>query len=314
MKAIRFDRFGGPEELRLVTMADPVPGTGEVLIEVHAASVIPGDWKLRKGLLKHLFPVTPPKVPGRDGAGIIVATGPGVGGFAAGDRVSFTCEHVDQGSYAQLCVRPAASVVPLPDTLSFVDGAAVMHAGCCAYMAVVQTAGVGRGCKVLVHAAAGSIGGMAVQLCKYLGATVTGTCSARNTGHVRELGADRAIAYDKEDFAALVRDQDVVIDLVGGDTHARSYAVLRPGGMIAWLIAEPFADRSAETGMEVRQVVVHDTPEVMRAVVDLAGAGHLRPLVSDVLRLDQAAEAHRRMEAGSVSRGRLILEPQVFAA
>ena len=314
MKAIRFDRFGGPEELKLVEMPDPEPGPDELLIEVHAVSVVPGDWKLRKGLLTGMFAVRPPKVPGRDGAGIVRAMGAGVAGFAVGDRVCFTCQHVDQGSYAQLAVRPAADVVPMPENLSFIEGAAVMHAGVCAWIAVVETAGVKAGDRVLVHGAAGAIGGMAVQLCKHLGASVTGTCSERNRGHVAALGCDRIVPYDKVAFETAVSGQDVVIDLVGGEVHNRSYGVLRPGGMLVWLIAEPFEDRSAGLDIEIRQAVIVDNRGILNAVVDLASAGNLRPLVSRVLPLDAAAEAHRILEAGENTRGRLVLDTRQFAA
>ena len=314
MKAIRFDRFGGPEELKLVDLPDPEPGPDELLIEVHAVSVVPGDWKLRRGHLTGIFPVRPPKVPGRDGAGIVRAMGAGVAGFAVGDRVCFICQHVDQGSYAQLAARPAADVVPAPEGLGFVECAAIMHAGVCAWIAAVETAGVKVGDKVLVHAAAGAIGGMAVQLCKHLGAEVAGTCSERNRDHVAALGCDRIVSYDKVNFETAVSDRDVVIDLVGGTVHNRSYGVLRPGGRLVWLIAEPFEDLSAGLDIEVRQAMILDNPAILNAVVDLAKSGHLRPLVSRVLPLDRAAEAHRILEAGENTRGRLVLDTQRFAS
>lgn len=313
MKAIRFDRFGGPEELKLVDLPDPQPGPGELLIEVHAVSVVPGDWKLRKGELTAIFPVRPPKVPGRDGAGIVRAVGAGVDRFAVGDRVCFTCQHVDQGSYAQLAARPADDVVPMPEGFGFVEAAAVMHAGVCAWIAVVETAGVKAGDRVLVHAAAGAIGGMAVQLCKHLDAEVTGTCSERNRDHVAALGCDRIVPYDTVAFETAVSGQDVVIDLVGGEVHTRSYGVLRPGGMLVWLIAAPFEDRSAGLDIAVRQAMILDNREILASVVGLAEAGHLRPLVSRILPLDRAAEAHRILEAGENTRGRLVLETQRFA-
>ena len=308
MRAIRFDRFGGPEELRLVDMPDPVPRDGEVLIDVHAVSVVPGDCKLRNGDLVDHFPVTPPKVPGRDGAGIIRGIGSGVAGFSPGDRVCFTCQHVDQGSYAELACRPVAEVVAMPERLNFVEAAAVMHAGVCAHIAIVGTAGVKAGDRVLVHAAAGAIGGMAVQLCRHLGAEVTGTCSARNADHVRALGADRVIAYDVEDFAVVAGEQDVVLDLVGGDVHARSRSVLRPGGMLVWLIALPFEDEDDGRDVVVRQAIIKDNPEILSATVTLAEEGHLRPLISRVLPLGEAAQAHRIIEAGENTRGRLVLD------
>lgn len=313
MKAIRFDNFGDPEELKLVDMPDPVPGPDDVLIEVHAVSVVPGDWKLRRGLLTKMFPVRPPKIPGRDGAGIVRKVGNGVTEFSPGDRVCFTCQHVDQGSYAQLACRPAKDVVGIPEGLDFFEGAAVMHAGVCAYIAVVDTAHVKAGSKVLVHGAAGAIGGMVVQLCKHLGAVVTGTCSERNRDYVTGLGCDHVIAYDKTDFETAVADQDVVVDLIGGDVHTRSYSVLRPGGVLVWLIAKPFDDRDVRHDIDVRQARIVDSHKILKTVVDLTNAGHLRPLISRVLPFDQAAEAHRILEAGENSRGRLILDTQRFS-
>tara|TARA_R110000787_G_scaffold81770_3_gene177132 strand:- start:149 stop:1093 length:945 start_codon:yes stop_codon:yes gene_type:complete len=310
MRAIRFDRFGGPEELYLADVPDPSAGPGDILIEVRAASVIPGDWKLRKGLLTGMFPVTLPKIPGRDGAGIVRETGAGVEGFSVGDRVCFTCQHVEPGSYAEFVCRPRHEVVKLPDNLDFAGGAALMHAGVCAHIAVVGTAGVKRGDRVLIHGAAGAIGGMAVQICRHLGAEVAATCRAANADHVAALGADRVIAYDEEDFAGVLSAQDAVVDLVGGDTHARSYGVLRPGGVLVWLIAAPFEDRSAEHGVDLRQAMIVDDAATLAAVVDLAANGHIRPLVSRTLPLDRAAEAHRILEAGENSRGRLVLLPQ----
>ena len=233
--------------------------------------------------------------------------------FAVGDRVCFTCQHVDQGSYAQLAARPAADVVPAPEGLGFVECAAIMHAGVCAWIAAVETAGVKAGDKVLVHAAAGAIGGMAVQLCKHLGAEVAGTCSERNRDHVAALGCDRIVPYDKVDFETAVSDHDVVIDLVGGTVHNRSYGVLRPGGILVWLIAEPFEDLSAGLDIEVRQAMILDNPAILNAVVNLANSGHLRPLVSRVLPLDRAAEAHHILEAGENTPGRLVLDTQRFA-
>ncbi len=155
---------------------------------------------------------------------------------------------------------------------------------------------------------------MAVQLCKHLGAEVAGTCSERNRDHVAALGCDRIIPYDKVAFESAVSAQDVVIDLVGGEVHTRSYGVLRPGGMLVWLIAQPFEDRSAGLDIEVRQAMIVDNPRILNAVVNLASAGRLRPLVSRVLPLDRAAEAHRILEAGGNSRGRLVLDTQRFAS
>lgn len=309
MKAIQFDRYGGPEVLSLVEHPGPRPGRGEMLIDVRAASVIPGDWKLRAGHLKHLFDIALPKIPGRDGAGVVAALGPEVEGFAIGDNVCFVCQHEEAGSYAERVVRPVDAVVAKPATLSFVEAAALMHAGVCAWIAVAETGLLRAGERVLVHGGGGAIGGQAVQIARHLGAEVVATCHSRNLDHVCALGAHRAIAYDREDFAAVAGSVDCVIDLVGGETHARSYAMLKPGGRLVWLIAEPFNDRSAEFGISLRQAHIKDDPAILAKVVALAGQGALKPQVSRTLPLAEAATAHRLLEAGENSRGRIVLVP-----
>ena len=313
MKAIRFDRFGGPEVLRLVDMPDPVPGPGELLVEVHAVSVVAGDCKLRNGDMAEHLALRPPRVPGRDGAGVVRAVGDGVAGFKAGDRVCFTCQYGQQGTYAELAVRPESDVARMPRRLNFIEAAAVTHAGICAYIAIVGTAAVKTGDKVLVHAAAGAIGGIAVQLCRMLRAEVAGTCRARNLDHVMALGAHRAIAYDREDFSRAISGQDVVIDMIGGDVHTKSREALRPGGRLVWLIAEPFGEPDDGRDIEVRQAIIKDGPESLGAVMGLADEGRIRPLVSQVLPLYRAAEAHRIMEAGENTHGRLVLDTRRLA-
>lgn len=309
MKAVRFERYGGPDVLKLVDLPDPVPDPGEIAIEVRAASVIPGDWKLRAGHLTDLFDITLPKVPGRDGAGVVAATGPGVDRFKVGDEVCFVCQHVESGSYAERVVRPVDAVVPKPQALSFTEAAALMHAGVCAWIAVAETAAVRAGERVLIHGGAGAIGGQAVQVASYLGADVAATCHSRNRDYVRSLGADRVIAYDLEDFRELAGPTDCVIDLIGGEVHARSYDVLVQGGRLIWLIAAPFEDRAAAHGVSIRQAEIHDDPQVLAKVVELAAEGLLNAQVSQTLPLQDAAEAHRLLEAGVNSRGRIVLVP-----
>lgn len=307
MKAILYRQFGTPDVLELVDMVEPVPGPGQVRVALRAASVIPGDCKLRAGHLQAHFKVTFPKIPGRDGAGLVTAVGSGVTYARAGDEVCVVAPHTESGTYAQAIVRDAATIIAKPPALGFEAAAAVTHAGCCAWIMLVETAQVQRGMKVLVHAGAGAIGGLAVQLAAHFGADVISTCRAANAEYVRGLGAHRVIAYDRDDFTQHVRDCDVVVDLIGGAVHDRSYGVLRRGGHMVYLIAEPVRDRSAEFGVRLSRPVIHDAPHVMRAVIDLAAAQALRPQICDVLPLAAAADAHRRFEAGQVSRGRLVL-------
>jgi NADPH:quinone reductase-like Zn-dependent oxidoreductase len=160
----------------------------------------------------------------------------------------------------------------------------------------------------LIHGGSGAIGALAIQLAKHRGATVAATCRAANADYVRGLGADTVIAHDREDFAALLRDYDAVFDLVGGDIHRKSYAVLRQGGTIVWLHAAPFQDDAASLGLVSRRAVIHDRIETLEAVLALAAQGVLTAPIARVLPLAECAEAHRLLEAGRHGRGRIVLD------
>lgn len=294
--------------LELATAPDPEPGPGQVRVDLRAASVIPGDCKLRAGHLQHLFPIAFPKIPGRDGAGIVGKIGAGVDDIALGARVGVVAQHIEPGTYAQAIVRDRESIVPLPDSIGFDEGAALMHAGICAWICLVETAQLRAGMRLLVHGGAGAIGGLAVQLAHHLGAHVAATCRADNVDYVRSLGADEVVAYDRADFTHEAADFDTVLDLIGGDVHERSYAVLKRGGHMVCLLAKPFENRAAQFDVRVTTPRIHDGREVMEAVVGLAARGVLRPQICARLPLADAREAHRRLEANIVTRGRIVLQ------
>ena len=311
MKAIHYSRYGGPEVLEFGEFPDPDLPPDQVLIEVHAVSVAPSDWLVRAGRLTHMFPQTFPTIPGRDGSGVVVAVGANADFAAVGDEVVFKVGHVELGSYAELIARPREMVVAKPAAVSHIEAASGGHAGTCAWIGLVREAHVGPGMKVLIHGGAGAIGGLSLQLAKHLGASpVITTCRRANIDYVKSIGADIAIAYDDEDFRDHVADCDVVYDLVGGEVHARSYEVLKPGGVMTWLIAEPFEDRSGAFDMIERQAVIDDDPAALRAVIDLLGSGALKPQVVKVMPLAEAAAAQAMLEAGEVSRGRIVLQVQ----
>jgi NADPH:quinone reductase-like Zn-dependent oxidoreductase len=308
MQAIQYAQYGGPDVLRLADVPDPEPGPGQVRVALRAASVIPADWKLRAGHLKQYFPISFPKIPGRDGAGVVTGLGPGVDYAAVGTPVCVVAQHVEPGTYAQAIVRDRESIVPLPPNLGFDEGAALMHAGVCAWICLVETAQLQSGMRLLVHGGAGAIGGLAVQLGRHLGTHVAATCRADNAAYVQDMGADEVVAYDREDFADRLRDFDAVLDLIGGDVHRRSYPVLKPNGHMVCLIAAPFENRAAEFDVRVTTPRIHDRRYVLDAVVDLAARGVLRAQICGRMGLSQAAEAHRRLEANTVTRGRIVLQ------
>jgi NADPH:quinone reductase-like Zn-dependent oxidoreductase len=254
-----------------------------------------------------LFAISLPKIPGRDGAGIVTAVGAGVDYAKIGDAVCVSARHTEPGTYAEAIIRDRRSIVPKPANLSFAAAAALMHAGICAWIGIVETLQLVPGMKILIHGGAGAIGGIAVQLARHLGAEVAATCRADNLDYVRGLGVHHAVAYDRADFATVVHDQDAVFDLIGGDVHRRSYQTLRRGGHMAYLIAAPIEDRGAAHGVRLSRVVVHDDIAVLRAVTDAAAAGVLTPQICATMKLGEAARAHRMLEAGEVSRGRIVL-------
>lgn len=308
MRVARYARHGGPEVIELADLPLPAPGPGQVLLRLHAAGVAPLDWKLRAGLLAAHFTLGFPKVPGRDGAGVVLATGDGVD-LPPGARVAVMAPPAGQGgTYATHMLADARLCVPLPDAVGFEDAAALVNSGLSAWIAVMRTAAVQPGQRVLVQSGAGAVGGLMVQLCAHLGAEVTATCRADNMEYVLSLGAHRAIAYDRP-WPGDVPPQDVVFDLMGAAVHDACYPLLRKGGHLVWLTAAPITDRGAEHGVTVTRAMIADDPQVVAEVLALAARGVLRAQVAGRLPLDQAAEAQRRLAAGEVTRGRLILLP-----
>jgi NADPH:quinone reductase-like Zn-dependent oxidoreductase len=306
MKALLYEAFGGPEVLALREVIDPSPGPGEVLIRVRAASVGPGDCKLRAGLLQAHFSVSFPKIPGRYGAGAVVALGAGVDDIPIGERVVFAAAHDENGSCAEQIVRPCGKIAPAPANVTWSEAAAVIHEGVCAVSALAS-ANIDSGTRVLVHGAAGAVGGACVQLARHLGAVVTATCRERDRDYVHALGAHFVIPFDREDFSRAVTDQDVVIDTQGGEVHERSYRVLKHGGRLVYVNAAPIEDRGAEHGVIVQNAKIEHGQASLDRVCRLVETGVLKPRVAIALPLAEGALAQRLVENGAVKCGRLIL-------
>jgi NADPH:quinone reductase-like Zn-dependent oxidoreductase len=307
MKAIQYARYGGPEVLELVEVSDPALPEDGVVIEIHAAGVAPGDCKVRAGELQRMFAVRLPKIPGRDGAGVVIAAGPKADYARPGDRVCFIAQHVEAGSAAERIARRRREITAMPPNLGFVDAASLCHAGMCAWIGVVETLAVQPGMKVLIHGGGGAIGSLAIQIARHRGAQVAATTRSDNADYVTGLGADTVIRYDRQNFAEVLRGYDAVFDLVGGAVHRDSYRVLKRGGTLAYLIAAPIEDLSATYGVTLKRALIHDRIETLEAVLDLAGKGVLKPQVAAVLPLAHCTDAHRLVESGKSTRGRVVL-------
>jgi len=310
-RAVQYDGYGGADVLRLRDIDPPTPGPGHVVVEVRAASLNPIDWKVRSGMLQQHFPITFPATTGRDGAGTVIATASDVDPAWIGARVCFMAPR-GVGTWAQQIALPAALLVRMPASLTFEQAAALPLAGVSAWIGLVDTAKVGAGMRVLIHAAAGGVGHLAVQIARDQHAEVIATCSAANADFVRGLGASEVIAYDKAAFDDRPRDIDVVFDVVGGEVHARSYKVLKRGGVMACLAAGPYKDEGAAHGVEVRMARVLPDSSALSAVVGLAGAGRLKPHIAHVLPLADFAKAQTLSQTGH-ARGKTVitLEPPV---
>ena len=303
--AVQYDGYGGPDVLRLRDIEPPALGPGHVVVEVKAASLNPIDWKVRSGMLQQLFPMTFPATTGRDGAGTVIAAAPDVDPSWIGVKVCFMAPR-GVGTWAQQIALPAAMLVRMSANLTFEQAAALPLAGVSAWIGLLDTAKVGAGMRVLIHAAAGGVGHLAVQIARDQRAEVIATCSAANVDFVRGLGASEVIAYDKAAFDERLRDIDIVFDVVGGEVHARSYKVLRRGGIMACLAAGPYKDEGAAHGVEVRMARVLPDPKALSSVIGLVGAGRLKPHIDHVMPLADFAKA-QTLSQGGHARGKTVL-------
>jgi NADPH:quinone reductase-like Zn-dependent oxidoreductase len=305
MKAIQLDAYGGPEVLQLRNVIDPVAGDGELVVDIYAASVNPVDWKIRNGARKENLELNFPYTPGIDFSGVVRAAADGVTEFGAGDEVYGVTPQTQQGTYADAIAVDASLVARKPPSLSHVDSAALALVGATAIVSL-DTVSLASGETVLIHAAAGGVGGFAVQYAKHLGATVYATASAHNHDYVRDLGADKVIDYASEDFTQAVPLCDVVFDTMGGKVHEQSFAVLKPGGRLAYVAAPP-ADFSPPGNVTVKRPAVTRDPRHLDRISDLCAAGAIRPMDVKEMALADAVEAHKLSAEGHV-RGKLVFK------
>lgn len=306
MRAISQDVLGGPEVLREVTLPRPVPGLSQVLVAVHASGLNPTDWKHRG---RRIFLPDPPFVLGYDVSGVVEAVGFGVTLFKPGDEVFGMLPYPHgHGAHAEYVTGPARAFVPKPRQLSHVEAGALPVAGLTAWQALVDTAGVLAGQRVLIHAAAGGVGHLAVQIAKARGAHVIGTASEQRHDIVRGLGADEVIDYRTTNVYAAVRDVDVVLDPLGGESPLRSLACLRPGGLLISLLGgDPALVSAADAaGVRLAMMLAEADHGGMAAIAGLVEAGKMRPTIAGTFPLAEAAKAHALGEAGHTA-GKLVL-------
>jgi len=308
MKAVLLTGHGGPDKLVYGDAPDPVAGPGEVIVDVHAASVNAADYKVRLGGASYsgASNLTFPYILGRDFSGVISELGEGVTDFAVGDEVFGIMDQGVEGCYAEKIKIPAAIIAKKPEQLDHPEAAAMALTSLTAIWALEDTARLRRGETILIQGGAGGVAGFAIQLAKHIGATVITTASARNHTYVRSLGADRVIDYNEVDFTTMVRDCDVVFDTVGGDVQVLSYDVLKPGGRLVWIAPAPAGFKPTRNDIEVlRPRVARDRAHLERMKELLAERAVWPPMIT-AYRIERAAEAHLISE-GRHLQGKLVL-------
>lgn len=305
MKAAFFRQNGGPEALEFGEYPDPVLKPGEVVVDVHAASVNGADWRVVAGSYGPAAFL--PYSPGRDFSGVVGALGDGVTDFMVGDEVFGVCDVGVEAAYAEKVAIRAALLARKPSGLSHVESAAVALIGLTALCAVEDTLKIVASETVLVQGGAGGVASFAIQVARHTGCRVISTTSAANIDYVRSLGADQVIDYNAEDFIRVAADVDAVFDTVGGEVGVRSYLVLKPGGRAAFIASGPKAPPTPRTDVTgLRPAVGRDRAHLER-ISALISAGAVRVPEITVFPLSEAARANM-ISKGRHFRGKLVLQ------
>lgn len=293
MRAARIHGYGGPEVMRLDEVATPRPAEGQVLVKVRAASVNPIDWKMRRGVLKDIFPLTFPRTLGRDCAGDL-----------NGKLVAGVADPRGEGTHAEYALLPEASVAPVPVGLDAAEAASLCIAGLSAWIPLVEVAKVQKGMRVLIHGGAGGVGCHAIQIARELGASVVTTSTQAD--YCKQLGAERVVDYRKEDFTK-AGPFDVVLDTLGGEAHVRSLGALKTNGVLVALSATPVPAHAPRTDVRIERATIQATRERLGQIFDWVVKGRLRPQLSRRFQLEAANDAYAALEAPH-GKGKIVLE------
>ncbi len=305
MTAARIHQFGGPEQVKLEQIAVPSVASDEVLVKVFCAGINPVDWKIREGHLKEMLPHTLPLTLGWDVAGEVVAKGDAVNDLNIGDAIYSRPDIGRNGSYAEYIAVKASEVAIKPSSLSWSESAAVPLAALTAWQALYEIAALKAGDKVLIHAGAGGVGHLAIQLAKLKGATVYTTASKKNHEFVTSLGADEAINYHEEDFTRL-KDLDVVFDTMGYEIQEKSFGCLKEGGILVSVVAPPEAALAEKHNVRSEFCFVQPNRSQLNELAALFDKGEIRIEVAQTLPLADINKALEQSESGT-TRGKLTV-------
>lgn len=306
MKAARIHAYGDSSEIRIEDAPLPTLNDDDVLIRVVATSVNPVDWKIRKGYLKSFIPYEMPLTMGWDVSGVVEKIGPAVTKFKPGDAVYSRPDIARNGAYAEYIAVRESEIAFKPATISHVEAASLPLVSITAWESLFTTAGLSKGQRVLIHAGAGGVGSIAIQLAKAKGAHVTTTASATKSALVKSLGADEVIDYRTQDFSKLAKDMDVVFDTVGGETQEKSWGTLKPGGILVSITDRPSEDRARAEGKRAGFVFIGPNAPILTELAGMVDAGQVRPIIGAEYGLNDAAKAQQASETGHAT-GKIVI-------
>ena len=308
MKAVAIERYGGPDVLQLRELPMPELREHDLLIEVHAASVNPVDWKIREGYLEGLLNHQFPLILGWDVAGVVAETGPGATRFKRGDEVFSRTDISRNGTYAEYVAVDEKYVAMKPVNLSFEEAASIPLVGLTTWQALVDYAGMKKNDKVLIHAGAGGVGTFAIQLAKSKGCRVATTCSTNHVDFLKSLGADHVVDYTKSDFSIELHGYDIVFDTVGGETYRKSFKVLnQQQGVMISILQQPDHELAESTGVRTGYLFMQPNGEHLAQIGKLLESGKIKPVVGGVLPLADVRKAHDMSQSRHVL-GKIILQ------
>jgi NADPH:quinone reductase-like Zn-dependent oxidoreductase len=311
MKAVRLHRQGGPEQLVYEDAPEPELGAGDALIRVHATGITPAELTWEETYRNCDGSERLPAIPGHEVSGVVESVAGGVSDVSIGDEVYTLTSFCRDGAAAEYVAVHAADLAPKPTTVDHAQAAAVPLSALTVWQAFLDHARLAPGQRVLIHGAAGGVGGFAVQIARWHGAYVIGTASAENRDFLLRLGANEVIDYRQARFEQAVQDVDVVLDTIGGETRERSWQVLKPTGILVSLPGPiPESEGAAHGKRGGRRgvfFIVHPDREQLARIAALIDSGAIRPVIAETIPLAKARQAFERGVAGH-TRGKLVLQ------
>ena len=307
MKTVRIHEYGNADVLRIEEMPVPKIADDELLVKIHAASVNPVDWKMREGYLKDMHLHNLPLTLGQDFSGTIEKVGRNVMGFKTGDKVFGRPSMEENGSYAEFIVVKSNEVALMPKTSTYDEAATIPVAGTAAWDALINKGKIHKGQRVLILAASGGVGSLAVQIAKNMGCYVIGTTSKVNVNFVRDLGATEVIDYLSEDFSERLTNIDVVLDTIGGTVQERAFKVLRKGGVLVSTANRPNQEFANRYGVRAEFVFVGPDAHILNELKTLIEMGQIRPVIDKIFRFEDVKQAQNYSQSGKAC-GKIVLE------